>query len=222
MPELNDARGEVVFLLPGLGATCDLFADYQLPFPTCAVEYPAPHSQTMGLPEYALQLISENGIRSGDSLIGVSLGGMLCIEIARLVPIRKLTLISSCTDSRHIRPFIRRLHPLSRLIPWRLIQRAPFPSCILSQSRRRALAMLRIADADFIPWACVNAAVWQCPAHQPDIVQIHGDKDPVFPISRQTIHHTISGGDHLMVLSHRQEIEAILIARHCQGEAEAI
>lgn len=70
MSETDIKRPEVVFLLPGLGGTSDMFADYQLPFPTHAVEYSAPHAQDMGFSEYAIQLIDEHGIRPGDSLIG--------------------------------------------------------------------------------------------------------------------------------------------------------
>lgn len=217
--ETNIARDGVVFLLSGLGGTSELFSDYQLPFANRLVEYSAPQSQEMGFSEYALQLISENDIRAGDSLIGVSLGGILSVEIARHLSIRRLTLISSCTDSRHIQPLIRHMRPLSRLIPWQTIQRTPFPSCILSDSRRRGLAMFRVANPHFIPWACLNAAIWHSPTQHPDIIQIHGDRDPVFPISRQKIHHTIRGGDHLMAMSHWKEIQPILIARHSSTQA---
>jgi pimeloyl-ACP methyl ester carboxylesterase len=217
MPELEITDPPKVFLLPGLGGTSDMFADYRFPFPFLKVDYPAPRSSEEGFTDYALRLIEENGIRSGDSLIGVSLGGMMACEIARHISIRKITLISSCTDSQHIQPVIRRMRPFSRVVPWRFIQMAPFPNFILSPSRKRAMAMLREADTEFIPWACLNAAVWQCPVSHPDLMQIHGNRDPVFPISRQEIHHTIRGGDHLMVLSHWQEIEPLLIARHSPG-----
>jgi len=203
-----------IFLLPGLGATSDLFADYQFPFPTRTVEYSAPARTSMGLPDYSVQLIAENGIQPGDSLIGVSLGGMISCEIARQMPLSKLTLVSSCTNSGHIQPLLRKLRPVNQFIPWQMFQKLPFPPFILSRTRRRALAMFRVADAMFIRWACQNAATWKCPPLHPDIVQIHGDKDPVFPISRQKIDHIIRGGDHLMILSHRLKIQPLLIARH--------
>lgn len=203
-----------VFLLPGLGATSELFADYALPFTTRAVDYQAPQVPDMSASDYAAQLITENGIRSGDSLIGVSLGGMLSCEIARLVPIFKLTLISSCTDSDHLLPSIRPLRHLAHVMPWRIIQKLPFPSFLLNPSRHRALEMFRRADARFIRWACLKAATWKCPFSHPDIIQIHGDQDPLFPASRQKITHLIRGGDHLMILSQLQQIEPLLIARH--------
>jgi hypothetical protein len=74
--------------------------------------------------------------------------------------------------------------------------------------------MFRRADARFIRWACLKAATWKCPFNHPDIMQIHGDQDPLFPASRQKITHLIRGGDHLMILSHLQQIEPLLIARH--------
>lgn len=217
MPKPAKKGEPTIFLLPGLGATADLFADYQFPFPSRTVEYPAPCSRDEGFTDYARRLITENSIRPGDSLIGVSLGGMMACEIARHISIRKITLVSSCTDSQHIQPVIRRMRPFSRVVPWRFIQRVPFPNFILGPTRKRAMAMLRVANAEFIPWACLNAAVFHCPARHPDLVQIHGDRDPVFPISRQEIHHTVRGGDHLMILSRRQEIEPLLIARHSPG-----
>lgn len=203
-----------VFLLPGLGATPELYADYAFPFTTRAVEYLAPRAPSMSISDYAAQLIAENGIQAGDSLIGVSLGGMLACEIARLIPISKLTLVSSCTDSDQLQPVLRHLRHLSHVIPWRIIQRLPFPSFLLNPSRRRALDMFRRADARFIRWACLRAATWKGHLSHPDLIQIHGDQDPVFPASRQTITHLIPGGDHLMILSQRHQIEPLLIARH--------
>jgi len=203
-----------VFLIPGLGATSDLFADYQFPFPNRTVDYPAPGTPALGLSEYAGQLIADNGIQPGDSLIGVSLGGMISCEIAAQMFISKLTLVSSCTDSLHLVPFLRKIRQLSHVVPWRLMQKMPFPAFVLSRHRRLALAMFRMADAKFIRWACLNAAAWKSPAVHHDMIQIHGDRDPLFPIALQKVDHVIKGGDHLMILSHRAEIQPLLIARH--------
>jgi hypothetical protein len=111
-------------------------------------------------------------------------------------------------------PFIRKIRQLSRVVPWQLMQKVPFPAFVLNRHRRMALAMFRVADAKFIRWACLHAARWKSPSVHRDIIQIHGDKDPLFPISRQKIHLIIRGGDHLMVLSHQTEILPLLIARH--------
>ena len=46
-----------VFLLPGLGATPDLFADYAFPFTTRAVDYQAPQVPGMSASDYAAQLM---------------------------------------------------------------------------------------------------------------------------------------------------------------------
>jgi len=139
-----------VFLIPGLGATSDLFADYQFPFQKLTVDYPAPSTPAAGLSEYARQLIADNGIQPGDSLIGVSLGGMISCEIAAHMFISKLTLVSSCTDSLHLVPFFRKIRQFSRVVPWRLMQKVLFPAFVFSSHRRMALAIFRMADAKFI------------------------------------------------------------------------
>jgi hypothetical protein len=128
--------------------------------------------------------------------------------------ISKLTLVSSCTDSLHLVPFLRKIRQLSHVVPWRFMQKMPFPAFVLSRHRRLALAMFRMADAKFIRWACLNAAAWKSPAVHHDMIQIHGDRDPLFPIALQKVDHVIKGGDHLMILSHRAEIQPLLIARH--------
>ncbi|HAL73416.1 MAG TPA: hypothetical protein DCP71_16775 [Verrucomicrobiales bacterium] len=134
--------------------------------------------------EYAAFLIRRQGIQPGDSLVGVSLGGMLACEISKQVHIAKLTLISSCTQRQHLHPLLSRLAFLGPFVPWGL------------------------------RWACSCAADWSGLEGHEDVVSIHGDRDPVFPIHRQRVHHTIVGGDHLMVISRQAEILPLLMARH--------
>lgn len=200
--------------LPGLGATSALFSGYPFPFPVHRLDYPSPPRPCYGFDEYAAFLIHWHGILPGDSLVGVSLGGMLACEISKQVPIAKLTLISSCTQRQHLHPLLSRLSFLGPYVPWGRLQRVarPFPG--LSPARRLAVEMFREADTDFVRWACSCAADWSGLATHADLVSIHGDRDPVFPIHRQRVHHRIEGGDHLMIISRRTEILPLLLERH--------
>jgi len=91
-------------------------------------------------------------------------------------------------------PFLRKIRQLSRVVPWRLMQKVPFPAFVFSRRRRMALAMFRMADAKFIRWACLNAAAWKSPAVHHDTIQIHGDRAPLFPIALQKVDQVIKGG----------------------------
>ena len=200
--------------LPGLGATSALYSGYSFPFPIHTLDYPRPPRPGCGFDEYAAFLIQRQGIKPGDSLVGVSLGGMLACEISKQVPICKLTLISSCTQRQHLHPLLTRLAFLGPYLPWGRLQRVARPVPGLSPARKLAVKMFREADADFVRWACSCAADWSGLAEHEDLVSIHGDRDPVFPIQRQRVHLTLSGGDHLMILSRQAEISPLLLARH--------
>lgn len=201
-------------LIPGLGATPALYTGYEFPFPVKRLNYLRPPNATCSFAEYAQLFIHEHGIQAGDSLIGVSLGGMLACEISKWLPIQKLTLISSCTKSQHLHPLLMRLSFLGPILPWDLIRRVAIPVPGLSEERRLAVEMFRESDPVFVRWACSHAAGWDGLKSSADLFSIHGDHDPVFPVERQTVHHVIHGGDHLMVISRQAEILPLLLQRH--------
>lgn len=200
----------MVHLIPGTGGTAELFSDYRFPFPFRALDFPRPRSPRMSMERYARQFAEHHGIEDGDTLVGVSLGGMLSCEISRNVAIRKLVLISSGTRRAHLNPVLRRLGFLGRHLPFGWLQTLPEPP--VSPYRRRLFAMFRQVDPEFLKWACSTAPAWQGIEGHPDLVQIHGDRDPVFPfaLQRDRIHHRLRGAAHLAVLERRQEVNELL------------
>ena len=210
-----------VHLLPGLGATSALYSGYDFPFPVRRVEYGSPPHPGCTFAEYAQFLIRENHIRPGDSAIGVSLGGMMACEISKWVPLTKITLISSCTTRSHLTPVAHRLAFLGPRLPWELFRRLSFPLPGLDEPRKKAMRMFRDADSGFVRWACSRAAAWEGLEHHPDWFRIQGDRDPIFPIRLQQVEHVIPGGKHLMVISRRDEILPLLVARHSAKSGQA-
>ncbi len=70
----------------------------------CADLIPAEPGET--LPRYALRLAETIGFKSGDAVGGISLGGMLALEISRQCGAKKILLMASGTHPRFIRtPF---------------------------------------------------------------------------------------------------------------------
>lgn len=203
-----------VHLLPGLGATSALYAGYELPCQTRASDYlPPPHAQC-SFADYARFMIRELGIQPGDSLIGVSLGGMMACEISKWMPISKITLVSSCRQRQQLNPLLSHLSFLGPRLPWALLQRLSYPMPGLNESQKLAVTMFREADPAFVYWGCSHAAHWEGLDHHPDILSIHGDRDLVFPLRRQTVQQVIPGGGHLMIVTHRCEILPLLAHRH--------
>jgi pimeloyl-ACP methyl ester carboxylesterase len=200
----------MTYLIPGTGGTSELFSDYRFPFPFRALDFPRPEAMEMSIKDYAGQFIEHHGIVPGDTLVGMSLGGMLACEISKAIEIRQLVLISSGTRREHINPLLRRLGFLGPLMPFALMQKLPTPPA--SRFRRRLIAMFRKVDPAFLNWACSVAPQWEGMESHPNLTQIHGDWDPVFPYSyqREKIHYRLRRAAHLAILERQNEINEIL------------
>lgn len=85
-----------VFLIAGLGADTRLYNNIDIPssYEVIPVDWVNP-DKTDTLKTYAQKLIYQYNITQCSIVIGTSLGGMLTIEIAKLVPLNKAILISS-------------------------------------------------------------------------------------------------------------------------------
>lgn len=200
-------------LIPGIGGTADMFRDYHFPFPARKPEYFKPPFPQCTFAEYAGLFIARHGIQPGDALVGMSLGGLLACEISKQVPIRKLVLVSSGTRAEHIHPLLRRASVLAPCVPFRLLQRAAIPTGVFGAVRRRTLVMFKASDPDFLTWGCVHAPRWDGLEHHPNLTQIHGAWDLVFPprLQRGRIHHLIPRGGHITLLRQHREINALLV-----------
>jgi pimeloyl-ACP methyl ester carboxylesterase len=202
-----------VHLLPGIGGTEDLFRDYDFPFPIRRLGFIPPDSIDASFENYAQAFANHHQIAPGDTLIGMSLGGMIAAEISKHLPIRKLILVSSGTQSHHIHPALRAISPIARFLPFKHLQSLAYPTSLFGPIRVHMLEMFRNSDPRFIAWACLQARTWTGLKHHPDLFQIHGTRDPVFPFNRQAsqIHHPIPNGDHIIALRQRPLINRILI-----------
>jgi surfactin synthase thioesterase subunit len=85
-----------LYLFPGQGSDSAIFSKMNFPvsFDLKYMELPTPHKGEM-LPEYAKRFVSQIDTTEKYSLIGVSLGGMICTELADLLKPEKVILISS-------------------------------------------------------------------------------------------------------------------------------
>jgi pimeloyl-ACP methyl ester carboxylesterase len=84
-----------IFLIPGLGADTRVYNNIDLGnHEVICVDWIEPH-QTDTLSTYAQKLIYQYDITPKSVVIGNSLGGMIAVEIAKIIPLDKVILISS-------------------------------------------------------------------------------------------------------------------------------
>lgn len=152
-------------------------------------------------------------------LIGTSLGGILALELSRLVNPDKIILIASVKGRSELPLWIRSMRYLNlhRLISgkrFRDLSNSNINRLVARRDSRTAQLlrdMHQTANLEFIEWA-VNAVVkWRSPETiREDVIHIHGTADQLFPIGKIKNAIPVKGGSHVMNLTQPHEINRIL------------
>ncbi|MBS1686605.1 MAG: alpha/beta hydrolase [Bacteroidetes bacterium] len=211
-----------IYLIPGLGADRRMYEPQTRILERYEVlehQKPLPGEN---IKTYAQRLSARIDTSEPFILIGTSLGGILSMEIARILKPEKVILISSVKHRGELPLWIRimkylRLHKL--LSGKRFIDFSKSNIRLLITKRDTRVAKLLLdmhedADPHFVEWAINEVIHWDGSAdHRPDVVHIHGTKDRLFPFSNVKNAIAITGGSHVMGCTQPADVnEAILKA----------
>lgn len=211
-----------VYCISGLGADQRIFGKLQVN--NASVHYinwidPLPAEDISG---YAARLRSQIN-HANPILLGVSFGGMMAIELAKLLPVQKVVLISSiksftemprwmkfCGKYRVDRILpkkpMREIRPLKALRP---IQNY-FLGAKSEEERRIANEFRDLVDPLYLRWSIKQVLNWQNNWLPPNIFHVHGDNDHIFPLKLIRPTHVVKDGGHFMVMSKYREVSDIL------------
>jgi pimeloyl-ACP methyl ester carboxylesterase len=153
-------------------------------------------------------------------LIGLSFGGMMAIEVSKILPVRKTIIISSIKHRKEI-PVWHMLAGkllLHHLVPTAFLKSpGPFKNWLFGASTKEEkqlmAAVLKDTDPEFLEWAIDKILNWKNQTIPPGLLHIHGTKDKLLPARRLKDYNKIEGGEHLMVYSRPEEIIS-LIRKH--------
>jgi pimeloyl-ACP methyl ester carboxylesterase len=151
-------------------------------------------------------------------LIGLSFGGMMSVEIAKLIPVEKIILVSSVCCRKEL-PFYMKLTSalnLNRLIPMK-----PYP--ILEPIENRNLGVETKEEKKLLKeyrnnlnlqysnWAIDQVVNWKNEWLPPNFIHIHGTKDHIFPIGKIIKpDYKIRNAGHLLLMNNADEVNGIL------------
>lgn len=203
-----------VFLISGLGADTRLYNNIDIPenSETIPVDWLEPH-QTDTLETYAQKIIYQYDIRPGSTVIGTSLGGMLTIEIAKKVRLKKAILISSIKTINEIPHYfsIFKILPIYNLLPARMLTKLgflikPLIGRLNENDTWLFNDMLKKNSPVFMRWALSAVLKWDNLIIPVNVHHIHGDKDRIFPVKYIRDATIVNGGSHVMVFNRAKEI----------------
>ncbi|WP_276499240.1 alpha/beta hydrolase [Pontibacter litorisediminis] len=206
------------YFISGLGADWRMFQSLRLPeyIPQQYVEWVAPKHIDEPLHAYVHRLLEQ--ITDPDPiLIGLSYGGLVAIELSKILRPRKTILISSLA-TRHALPALYRAigkTDLHRWMPLKLMQSVhPIAPLFFGAHTKQEKQLLKEAileiDEKVLRWSLGQLLAWPQQEVLPGLVQIHGTHDLILPLHDRPDVIKVKRGEHLMVLHQADEISGIL------------
>ena len=208
----------VVYLFPGQGADYRQFRDLRFPenYELVHISYPVP-SKGESLPLFARRFIPMINSDLPYILVGVSLGGMICTELADTLHPQKVILISSAKGKKELPgryTFMANSH-INRIVPKGFVKAgARTLQGIVEPDRKydpeTFRDMLKKKDPLYLKRSADMIICWERDSYQETIIHIHGDADHTIPIKNVKYDYLIEEGSHMMVLSRADEINEII------------
>jgi pimeloyl-ACP methyl ester carboxylesterase len=206
-----------IYLISGLGTDERIFQNLDFSgYEPHFIQWIPPLSNE-SLKSYAARL-SAQITRPKPYILGVSFGGMLAVEISKIIDCQRVIIISSAKNHREI-PFLYRLvgylH-LQPFIPFQLLRRMPYlphwTFGMKTASQKLLLnSILSEIDPNFLKWAIHAILTWKNEVKNQNCVHIHGTKDRVLPLMRRmNVNFEVENGEHLMVYTQAEAINQIL------------
>jgi len=204
-----------IYFISGLGADHRVFDKLSLPgYEPVHLAWITPMTNE-SIESYTKRL-SENITDNEPILIGLSFGGIIAIEIAKHIAVKKIILISSVRSGRQLN-LTYRLAGAMKLTPKipvkLLITVTPLTFMLFGIKTKAEKDLLRkiIEDSDllFYGWAVNALTTWKHVESTTKMIHIHGDRDHVLRMPRG-VDHVVRGGGHFMVYNRAKEISALI------------
>lgn len=168
------------------------------------------------LPCYA-QKVSALIKEENPLIMGVSLGGMIGVEISKIRPVKKLILISSAKTKNEMPPsdgFFSKMMK-SKIVPpflYKLPNRVLINMFGAETDEDEAMLrfILKRSDARFMKWAMRAIALWQNETYVEPVTHIHGSKDKIIFPNNVHADYWIEGGGHMMIYNRAEQISRII------------
>src|ERR1035437_5818174 len=207
-----------LYFIPGLGADERLFSKLKLPgYKKKYIKWLVP-KENESLPHYAKRLSSQIDSKKSFSLIGVSFGGMLAVEMSKFLNPKNIFLIASAKTYKElpasIHPF--RYFPLYNYLPESILQ-----SVAVFNERQFGIKntedeklfsdMLKSCPKGYLQSAMQMILEWRNTTYPKNLIHIHGGKDKFFPLYKIKDPIVIPEGTHFMPYDSAKEVEKILL-----------
>jgi len=206
-----------IYIISGFGADERVFS--KLDFgenDVHFIQWKIPESQET-IDKYAYRM-SREIVHPNPILIGLSFGGMMAIEIAKLIPVEKVILISSIRDRYELPLFMKltawlHLNQIIPMRPYKILE--PIENYNLGveteEEKKLVKEYRQNIDRRYTDFAINEIVNWKNEWSPDKTIHIHGTNDHIFPIKYiKNPDYVIRGGGHLLLMNNADEVNEIL------------
>ncbi|MBI3518531.1 MAG: hypothetical protein HY062_04135 [Bacteroidetes bacterium] len=206
----------VIYAIPGLGTTEKLYVNTKIDgVEIIILSWPVPEKNDT-MQSYAQKFLPQINTAIPFCLLGVSFGGMLCVELSKIISPEKTFLVSSSKLRKELPWFIR----LFKYIPVYKLPSERQHRKMANQGRwiigfgkayiPEFLDMVNSMTKDYFRY-CISMIVnWNGKSFPNNIVHIHGTKDRLLLYKYVKPDHSITNGSHAMIVFQADEINRII------------
>lgn len=168
------------------------------------------------LPEYAIRLAKVIDDSEPFALLGLSFGGMISIEIAKIKKPEHLILLSSIPKPGQM-PKLYKFGKMIKIYAWfpfKLVKKNVKLTNklfgIKGQAHQRIMNnVFEKTDPEFLRWAVRAILTWKNKEEVPHI-SIRGTRDKILPLLKANPDYVIEDGSHFMVVINSDQISSII------------
>jgi pimeloyl-ACP methyl ester carboxylesterase len=208
---------KTIFCISGLGADERAFSKLKVDgYQLKVIQWRQPLPKE-SIEAYAARMMEEVD-EENPILMGLSFGGMVCIEIAKQINVKKIIIISSIKSYKELPVWMKTVAALrlNKIVPMRSnikfthsIQNhflgiaTPEEKAVVAVSRNKH-------NKEYLKWAVDKVVNWRNNWQHPDIFHIHGDADRMFPVKKLQAIHIIKKGGHFMIMNRAEEVSSYI------------
>lgn len=198
-----------IYMMPGMAANPSIFENISLPenqYQIHWLEWVLPEAGE-SLTHYA-QRMCNTITHDNPVLLGVSFGGMLVQEMAKLKTCKKVIVVSSIKSYHELPAHLKFLRKTKtyNLIPTQLVSNIEvLLKYAFGETAKKRVELykkyLSVRDKSYLDWAIKEIVCWQQEEPDKNTLFIHGDNDMVFPHSCNGETIVVKGGTHIMIIN---------------------
>lgn len=210
-----------VYFISGQAADETLFENLTLPSHLIIrhVHWIEPLKQET-LSDYCKRLSQQINTDSNFVLIGISLGGIVSVELTKILHPKQTIILSSIATKHELPPLMKliRLLRIYKIVPAGFYKwHSPILDWFFGAENNRERSLLQFYSGsttkNYMRWAVNEILNWKNEQRPTNLFHIHGTKDRIFPYKKTHADVLIKGGTHLMAHNRAEEISKILVEK---------